>query len=163
MSWITNAVSGLFSVVSKPLEEWQKRKTLKVEQRHELDVIDHEAKKAAAQVALKMAENGQQQDYDLDKLSMENMNKSWKDELVLVVFLAPMIMAFFPNTAPYALEGFKIIDKMPDWYIAIIIGMVVVIYGLRGLLKAYLTRKAAIKASDKTPAPTSTPATRPRR
>lgn len=140
-----NVISGaLTSLVAKPIEQWQERKTLKVTQEFELLKIEHETKKAKANALLKMAATGKQQDYDLDKLAMQNMNKSFKDELVLIVFLVPMILAFIPDYAQYALAGFKIIAQMPHWYVGIIIGMVVVIYGLRGLLKTYLERKPTL-------------------
>lgn len=97
--------------------------------------------KAKALSATKMAENGQAQDYDLDRIAMQQMEKSWKDELVLVIFLTPMVMAFIPEFAPFSLRGFEIIEKMPEWYRYIIMGMVIVIYGLRGMAKQLLGKK----------------------
>tara|TARA_R110000851_G_scaffold317823_1_gene481453 strand:- start:1908 stop:2297 length:390 start_codon:yes stop_codon:yes gene_type:complete len=93
-----------------------------------------------AAVAARQA-SAQEQNYDLDRLAMENMSKSWKDEVILIVFLAPMIMAFIPGFEKYALAGFSVMDKMPDWYQYVIIGMIVVIYGLRGLLEKVLAKK----------------------
>ena len=103
---------------------------------------DAEIKKAKAIAATKMAESGQTQNYDLDRLAMEQMSTSWKDEFILVIFLAPMVMAFIPGMDGYALAGFNVIAQMPQWYQYIILGMVVVIYGLRGLLEKFLDRKA---------------------
>jgi hypothetical protein len=97
--------------------------------------------KAKAISATRMAESGQSQDFDLDKIAMEQMAQSWKDEFLLIVFLTPMIMAFIPSMAPYSLNGFEIIDKMPEWYRYIIIGMVIVIYGLRGMVKQLAASK----------------------
>ena len=106
---------------------------------------DSDIKVAKATAITKMAEAGQTQNYDLDRLAMEQMTKSWKDEVLLLVFLAPIIMAFIPNMDVYALAGFEVIDKMPDWYQYIIIGMVVVIYGMRGLLEKIIDKKVGIK------------------
>jgi hypothetical protein len=100
--------------------------------------------KAKAISATRQAETGQGQDYDLDRIAMEQMAKSWKDEFLLIVFLTPMAMAFVPSLAPYALAGFEIIDKMPKWYQYIIIGMVIVIYGLRGMVKALANKKIGL-------------------
>jgi len=69
------------------------------------------------------------------------MEKSYKDEVILAVFLAPMILAFIPGFDQYALRGFEVIQKMPQWYQYIIIGMVVVIYGMRGMLDKFLNSK----------------------
>lgn len=106
---------------------------------------DSDIKIAKATALTKMAEAGQTQNYDLDRLAMEQMSKSWKDEVLLLVFLAPMIMAFIPNMDVYALAGFEVIAKMPDWYQYIIIGMVVVIYGMRGLLEKIIDKKVGMK------------------
>ena len=102
-------------------------------------------KAAKALCATKMAEAGQAQNYDLDRLAMEQMTKSWKDEILLLVFLIPMIMAFVPDMDKHALAGFEVIAKMPDWYQYIIIGMVVVIYGMRGLLEKIIDKKVGVK------------------
>jgi len=102
-------------------------------------------KKAKAIAAINAAESGQQQDFDLDKIAMEQMGKSWKDELVLIIFLAPMVMAFIPGMDKYSLAGFEVIQQMPEWYQYIIIGMVVVIYGMRGMVKQLVSNKLNIK------------------
>jgi hypothetical protein len=52
-----------------------------------------------------------------------------------------MIMAFIPGFELYALAGFGVMAQMPQWYQYTIIGMVVVIYGLRGLLEKVLAKK----------------------
>ena len=98
-------------------------------------------KKAKALSATKLAESGQAQNYDLDRMAMEQMGKSWKDELILIIFLAPMVMAFIPGMDGYALAGFEVIAKMPEWYQYIIIGMVVVIYGMRGMLEKLIDKR----------------------
>ena len=100
-----------------------------------------EVKAAKALSATKMAESGQSQDYDLDRIAMQQMEKSWKDELILIIFLAPMVMAFIPGMDSYALAGFEVIAKMPEWYQYTLIGMIVVIYGMRGMVKALVTKK----------------------
>tara|TARA_R110000737_G_scaffold347703_2_gene379845 strand:+ start:62 stop:496 length:435 start_codon:yes stop_codon:yes gene_type:complete len=106
---------------------------------------DSDIKKAKAIAAIRAAETGQQQDFDLDRIAMEQMGKSWKDELVLIIFLAPMVMAFIPGMDKYSLAGFEVIQQMPEWYQYIIIGMVVVIYGMRGMVKQLVSNKLSIK------------------
>lgn len=136
-----DGIAGLASnLIGEPIKQWQKRKTLKVEQKFQIEKLDHEANLASAKARLEMARQGQAQDYDLDRIAMKNMAASWKDELVLVIFLTPVVLAFIPGMDKYVLAGFAAIERMPEWYMAIVIGMVVVIYGLRGLLKAWLQR-----------------------
>lgn len=134
-------ISGIANtLIGEPVKQWQKRKTLKVEHRYELEKLDHQANVAKANAVLEMAKQGQQQDYDLDNIAMRNMEKSWKDELILVIFLLPVVLAFIPGMVGHVEAGFDAIEAMPEWYIAVVVGMVVVIYGMRGLLKAYLQR-----------------------
>jgi len=108
-------------------------------------LADSDIKKAKAIAAINAAQTGQQQDFDLDRIAMEQMGKSWKDELVLIIFLAPMVMAFIPGMADYSLAGFEVIQKMPEWYQYIIMGMVIVIYGMRGMVKQIISNKFSIK------------------
>ena len=138
MNWLTTVLS----FAAEPIKGWQRRKTIKATHKYELERLDHEASVAKANAVLEMARQGQAQDFDLDRLAMKNMQRSWKDELVLIIFLAPVVMAFVPGMSPHVEAGFAAIERMPNWYIAIVIGMVVVIYGLRGLLKTYLQRGA---------------------
>jgi hypothetical protein len=132
--------SVLTTLVGEPVKQWQRRKTLKVEQQYELDKLAHQTRTAKANALLEMAKQGQQNDFDLDVIATKNMEKSWKDELILLIFLLPIVMAFIPSMQKHVLNGFEAIAEMPHWYVAIVIGMVVVIYGMRGLLKAYLSR-----------------------
>jgi len=140
-SVIGTAVSG----VSSYFKGKQEQKKLKIEHKSKIELLKMEAEvevaKGVASAKIEMAKNGQAQDFDLDKIAMQNMEKSWKDELILIVFLAPMIMAFIPQLQDVAKVGFENIKSMPEWYRYTIMGMVVVIYGMRGLLKWVLQNK----------------------
>ena len=128
---------------------WLKGKQEETKAKAEAKLVEISAeadiKKAKAIAAINAAESGQQQDFDLDKIAMEQMGKSWKDELVLVIFLAPMVMAFIPGMEKYSLAGFEVIKSMPEWYQYTIIGMIVVIYGMRGMVKQLISSKLNIK------------------
>lgn len=138
-------ISSLASnLIGAPIKAWQERKTLAVQQEFELQKLEHEAKVAIATTQLEMAKAGQQIDFQLDQMSMQEMSHSWKDEFVLMVFITPMMMAFVPGASVYALKGFETIQQMPQWYVALIVGMVVVIYGMRGLLTKFIENKLAL-------------------
>lgn len=137
--------SGLVTLITKPIADWSERKTLEAKQKFELEKLEHEAKVAIATTQLEMAKAGQQIDFQLDQMSMQEMAHSWKDEFVLLVFISPMMMAFVPQLSAYALKGFEVIASMPEWYRYIIIGMVIVIYGLRGLVTKLIESKLNIK------------------
>jgi|TARA_R110002096_G_scaffold664_2_gene3907 hypothetical protein len=105
--------------------------------------IEAEAKTklAIAKGKIRMAEEGQMQNFNLDQIAMKNMEKSYKDELILIVFMTPMVLAFIPSMDIYALRGFEVIQQMPEWYQYTLIGMVVVIYGMRGMLEKIIASK----------------------
>ena len=90
---------------------------------------------AEAEAKVRRLEKESEQDYDLDRLATENMERSWKDELILIIFLAPLVMCFIPEYQVYVTNGFASLALVPDWYMGILVGMIVVIYGMRGLLK----------------------------
>ena len=90
---------------------------------------------AEAEAKVRRLEKESEQDYDLDRLATENMEKSWKDELILLIWLTPVAMCFIPEYHVYVTNGFASLALVPDWYMGILVGMVVVIYGMRGLLK----------------------------
>lgn len=80
-----------------------------------------------------------EQNYSLDSQSTKNMKDSWKDELILIVFLAPIVMCFIPDLQAHVSKGFEVLKtSVPDWYVYLLIGMIVVIYGMRGLFIKFL-------------------------
>tara|TARA_R110002153_G_scaffold68592_2_gene182168 strand:- start:928 stop:1362 length:435 start_codon:yes stop_codon:yes gene_type:complete len=131
---VTNQVGGY-------LKGKQELSKVKLEAEKIVIKAKAETEMSIAKSKSKMAESGQTQSYDLDRIAMNNMEKSYKDEVILAVFLAPMVLAFIPGFDQYALRGFEVIQQMPQWYQYIIIGMVVVIYGMRGMLDKLLSSK----------------------
>ena len=93
---------------------------------------------AEAESKAKRLEREAEMDYDLDKLSMIAMDKSWKDEFLLILFSIPIAMCFFPEYRQYVEDGFKTLNIIPEWFMYIYVAMIVVIYGLRGLLRMFL-------------------------
>ena len=110
--------------------------------KHEIKKVQVEADKllimAEAESKAKRLERESEQDYDLDKIAMIAMDKSWKDELILLIWLTPVVMCFIPEYHVYVTNGFASLALVPDWYMYILVGMITVIYGMRGMLKMAL-------------------------
>ena len=123
---VVGAVSGYF-------KDRQEIKKAKVEAEKITIQAEAEVKKAEAVSKMKRAEAGELQDYELDRIAMKNMEKSWKDELVLIIFLIPAVMSFIPGYSYQVKAGFDALAQTPDWYQWILMGMIIVIYGLRGM------------------------------
>ena len=112
--------------------------------KHEIKKVQVEADKllimAEAESKAKRLEREAEMDYDLDRIAMQNMDKSWKDELILLIWLTPVIMCFIPEYHVYVTNGFASLALVPDWYMYILVGMVTVIYGMRGLLRMMMEK-----------------------
>ena len=93
---------------------------------------------AEAKSKAKRLEREAEMDYDLDRIAMQNMDKTWKDELILLIWLTPVVMSFVPEWQPYVIAGFASLALVPEWYMYILVGLVTVIYGMRGMLKMAL-------------------------
>ena len=110
--------------------------------KNEIKKVQVEADKllimAEAESKAKRLEREAEMDYDLDKIAMNAMDKSWKDEFLLILFSIPIAMCFFPEYRQYVEDGFKTLEIIPEWFMYIYVAMIVVIYGLRGLLRMFL-------------------------
>jgi len=143
LSSIVGGVSGYFK---------DKHEIKKAKLEGELAIIQAEtnSKIAISEAKIFMAKQGQVNDYNLDMMAMKAMEKSYKDEFLLLLFSVPMIMAFLPEYSEKALRGFVVVAEMPEWYQYTFIGMIVVIYGMRGMLSQLLTGRKAFSVSKHT-------------
>ena len=110
--------------------------------KNEIKKVEVEAEKmlvlAKAEAEANKMKRESEQDYDLDKIAMIAMDKSWKDEFLLILFSIPIAMCFLPEYRQYVEDGFKTLNIIPEWFMYIYVAMIVVIYGLRGLLRMFL-------------------------
>jgi hypothetical protein len=134
-------LTSLIDGVSSFFKGKQELSKIKLESQKTLIIAQAQAELAISEAKMQMAKTGQSNEYNLDMMAMKNMKTSYKDEFLLIAFMAPMILAFIPGFDKIALDGFNVIAQMPDWYTYVIIGMVVRIYGLGGLLKAIMNKK----------------------
>jgi len=134
MGWISSVISGVIGVIAEPIKEWQKRKTLEVKQEDEQLKRQHELNLKKIDVAYELAKQGQKIEADWDTNAQMQMKYTWKDEYLMLLLSVPMVMAFVPSLAPYVEEGFKVLQKTPDWYMLSFIGIVAATFGLRWLL-----------------------------
>lgn len=63
--------------------------------------------------------------------SLKAHSGGWKDEFVLAVLSAPLVLCFFPRTAPAVLEGFRVLETTPDYFKILVLSVFGAIYGLR--------------------------------
>ena len=146
LGFLGSIFSPIISGVTKIFVGDQEIEKVKLAGKIAVLTAEANSKVAISEAKIQMAKNGQANNFDLDRIAMQNMEKSYKDEFILIMFSVPMIMSFFPKTSEYALRGFEVIEKMPDWYQYTFIGMIVVIYGMRGMLTKFLDGKALVNS-----------------
>lgn len=154
MSWfsaIGSAVSGIFESISGPINEWQKRKTVKAQGEMEVTKLHAQAAVARAQAMVEMAKQGLQVEADWDERAQMDARTSWKDEFLMVIFVAPFVCMFLPELQTYVVAGFDAADKLPLWYQAVLLGIVAAVFGLRWLVAPLIKGLFRLRQTKDTP------------
>lgn len=126
-----NPLSWIADIVKEPINEWQKRKTLVVENEAKELEREHEVRLKKIDVAQELAKQGQKIEADWDTSAQNNMKHSWKDEWFTLLFSIPLVAAFIPILQPYILKGFETLEQTPRWYMWLVVGIVTATFGLR--------------------------------
>lgn len=134
MSWFSTILEPIVNLVKEPIVEWQKRKTIEVENESKERDRQHELNLKKIDIAFELAKQGQQIEADWDTNAQQDMKTSWKDEFYVILFSIPLIMAFIPDMQDIVLKGFETLNKTPDWYMLLVTGIVASVFGLRWLI-----------------------------
>ncbi len=134
MNWLACIFEPIINIVKEPINEWQKRKTLEVEIKDKDKERQHELNIKKIDVANELAKQGIQIEADWDTNAQQDMKTSWKDEYLTILFSVPLILAFIPATQESILKGFETLNKTPDWYMMLVMGIVAAVFGLRWLI-----------------------------
>jgi len=65
----------------------------------------------------------------------EGTKNSWKDELVTIVVLIPVILVFIPGMEEVVKNGFDRLNELPDWYQYLVFLVCSAALGIKGLDK----------------------------
>jgi cation transport ATPase len=121
-----NIVASLIKGVTGPVVDYFKQKT---KLKYDLKLAKMQGAvdiaKAKAQMSVKQLEA------DHNWESQQIANSGWKDEWVLILLSIPLVLVFFPMTAPYIFQGFAVLATTPDWYRWLIMLIFTAIYGIR--------------------------------
>ena len=152
---VSGLAKGVVNGVSEHFKAKQEIKKVELESKKKLLEMEAKAKIATQQAKIDMLKSTQDNDFKLDMIAMQNMNKSWKDEAILVIFLAPLVLSFVPDYQGYVMSGFQLMEFIPDWYMYLVVGMVVSIMGLRGMLREFLNNRKKFDIFNKKEKPTA--------
>ena len=73
------------------------------------------------------------QESNWENIHANNAASSWKDEWFTILFSIPCVLAFFPSMVPVVMQGFDVLNNMPDWYKGFLGAAVAASFGLRSL------------------------------
>ena len=140
MGWLSGLLSPIASLGNTYLEG--KNQVAKAKSAAAIVGIqaDADVKTAGARAANKLADDGQTQDFNLDLVAMNQMDKSLLDEVMISLLLVPIAASFlgYQEEVTAAFESFAV---MPEWYQYLVIGVYVVKFGMRGLLTKLVSGK----------------------
>lgn len=139
MGWFSEFFKPITDIIKVPLEGYENRKTLKVEAELKQLDRDHEIIMKKLNTAEKLAEKGIQIEADWDTNAQNDAKTSWKDEYLMMIFSFPLILAFIPTTQEAVLKGFETLEKTPEWYMMLVLGIVASVFGLRWLVSSIST------------------------
>lgn len=66
-----------------------------------------------------------------ETMYVKMQENSWKDEVVLTVFLWPFVGVFIPGVQDYVLNGFDYLANVPYWWTGLTVAISLAIYGIR--------------------------------
>jgi hypothetical protein len=125
---ILNVIGKLGSGILAPVATYFTRRSEIALERHKADlaVIQASGERAARAVSEGLAADAA---WELESLKAHT--GGWKDEFVLAVLSLPLVLCFFPATAPAILAGFKVLDATPSYFKLLVVAVFGAIYGLR--------------------------------
>jgi hypothetical protein len=121
---LLNILSGIPQAAATYLT---RRMEIKAEDRQQERAI----KRAQVERQIELVKEGRAADATWELESLKAHASGWKDEFILILLSIPLILVFFPPTAPYVLTGFKILESTPSWYRWLILLIFTAVYGIR--------------------------------
>ena len=90
-----------------------------------------EKQKAKAEVMKTAA----QHDSKWELIMAESTKSSWKDEIITIIVLIPVVLIFIPSMEDVVKQGFERLNELPQWYQNILYVTILAGLGLKGVDK----------------------------
>jgi len=100
--------------------------------------VRRETKRLDAVAEMRHVEKMANGEVEYKRAVMQNNQQGWKDEFVLILVSAPIMLLIWsifsddPTIMEKVEKFFEYFNNMPFWYQALFIGVVSAIYGLKG-------------------------------
>lgn len=133
LSPILKVIDSGITAVGDGFKTWNDGRVRVKEAKIERDVARYQAQAEHAGRELDAETN-----YDM--VALKSMESGWKDEFLMVLFVAPLILLFIPATHDTAKAGFETLQDVPYGYWLIIFGITASTFGLRWLFSKRVER-----------------------
>ena len=77
---------------------------------------------------------------DWERIMAEGTQNSWKDEVVTVIVLIPVVLCFVPGFEDVVKTGFERLNELPEWYQYLVYVVRLAAVGIRGT-KMFMGKK----------------------
>jgi Flp pilus assembly protein TadB len=130
-------VLALLGIAGQSLASWQERKKIETDKKLEIHRL-----RAEAQIEAEKSRALAEAQYD--NLAQRQMQFSWKDEYLTIVFTLPFLISFAApfvalfsdvNIGPALQEAWYQVGLAPYWYQATVVGIIAATFGLRWFFK----------------------------
>lgn len=91
--------------------------------------------KAKAQAEAEVMKTAAANDSKWELIMAQSTKNSWKDEIITVIVLIPVVLVFIPGMEDVVKEGFNRLNDLPSWYQNILYITILAGLGLKGVDK----------------------------
>lgn len=129
------------SLISSGVGYFKDKQANKAKKQERADRV--EETKVNAQI--KRIENGDNNAAKLDELSIAD--RGWKDDYLLILTTAPILLAFIPEYSVYVKDGFTALqDSVPEYYWYALAMIYIDTFGFRRMLRVAIEHWVSKKA-----------------
>ncbi|GAB2650576.1 hypothetical protein [Vibrio panuliri] len=123
-------IGALLQGVSLIAGYFKNKQRIKAKRQERQDQLEQ----AVTDAQTKRIEQGDASAADLDAISLKG--RGWKDEYLLVLTTAPLILTFIPDFAPYVAEGFAALkENVPEYFWYALAMVYIDTFGFRRMLR----------------------------
>ena len=157
MDWWTTLsapFTAVIDLIKEPLKGWQERKKIKITADMEVAKLEAEAKVKTAEAKVELAKTGQMIESDWDRRAQEQMTRSWKDEVLMILLFSPVAVLFGAALLGKKLvmdriiEAVNALNEFPYWYVVMLLGIVASVFALRWLVAPLIAKGLAAKQNE---------------
>lgn len=154
LDWLS-PVGSILKTIAEPITEHLRHRAKVAEAKADAEIAEIKAKAEIAGYKVKA-------DIEWDLKWADQASTSYKDEIISMALMTPMVMLFIPSLAPYAVEGFKQLEVVlgeytQQWYAGALTLVIVTTFGYRAAVGLLMPGRVAKMVTALSSAPDDIP------